>query len=163
MLFEYSAHVIRGIVAQLENEDAAISQQFTRLFDEPPVHFNTRAPAEERLMRFVIADFALQLRRVIERNIRRIANNQIEMRFVRREGARRMPLPYDHWIGVLKSVEQVTLQKMDAVGDAVMLGVPPRNFQGQRRNIGRIHIRMGQFAGERDSQAPRASANIGHA
>ena len=75
-------------MAQFEDEDAAIAQQIARLFDQPAVNFDTGAAAEQGLVRLVVADFALQVRCLFERNVRRIADDQVEERFRRRGNGR---------------------------------------------------------------------------
>ena len=90
LLIENSTHVFRGIMPEFEDEDAAVSQQIARLFDQPAVNFDAGAAAEKRLVRFVLANFALQAARFFQRNIRWVADNYIEERFrATRKWARR--------------------------------------------------------------------------
>ena len=72
---ENRAHVVCGIVAELEDQDAAVAQQVARLFDQSAVNFDAGGSAEERAVRFVVAHFALQLRGFVARNVRRVADD----------------------------------------------------------------------------------------
>ena len=70
---ENCAHVVCGIVAELEDQDASVAQQVARLVNQALVHFDAGGSAEERAVRFVVAHFALQLRGFAARDVRRVA------------------------------------------------------------------------------------------
>ena len=72
---ENRAHVFRGIVAEFEDQDAAIAQQVARLVNQALVHFDARRSAEERGVWFVVAHFALQLGGFVARDVGRIADD----------------------------------------------------------------------------------------
>lgn len=75
---ENSANVVRGIVAEFEDQDAAITQQLARLVNQALVHFHAGWSAEECGVRFVVAHLTLQSGRVVARNVRWITDDQIE-------------------------------------------------------------------------------------
>src|SRR5271170_7332137 len=72
---EYCAHVLRGIVSEFEDQNAAIAEQAARLVNQALVHFHARWSAEQRGVRFVVADFALQLGGFVARDVWRVADD----------------------------------------------------------------------------------------
>ncbi len=59
--------------------------------------------------------------------------------------------------------EQIALQKANAVGNAIQLGVFARDDQRGRREVDGGHLRMRQFMGQRDGNRARAGADIHNA
>ena len=72
---ENPAHVFRGIVAEFEDEYAAVAQQVASLVNQSLVHFGARGSAEKRGVRFVVAHFTLQLLCFVARDIRWVADD----------------------------------------------------------------------------------------
>ena len=75
---EYFADVIRGVVAEFEDENSAGPKQRARLLDESRVDFDASGAAEKGRVRLVVADLASKSGGVVACDIGRIADNQIE-------------------------------------------------------------------------------------
>ena len=128
------------VVADLDGDDAARIQMLARLVQDAPHHVESIAPGGECQGRFVSVFGGQGLHRR-RRDIGRVADDQVVT----------APLGLG---------EEVGLDGMHAVFEAVVGNVAARDFKRFRRDVDGVDRGIGKGVGHDDGQAARAGAQV---
>ena len=139
-----------AVMAELEDEEAALLEVRCGLWDQATVEFVAFFAAEQSEVRFVIADFDGKGGCFAKTDVGRIAEYEVEKKWRVTTGEWRAG----------QSVKQVGFDEMNAVCDGMTGGVALGDSKAGKRDVGGEDFAAGELFRKRDGDAAGACADI---